>query len=287
MKVLVVLSALAAVALASPGVVAPAAVAPLAYSGYAGYAGYPGYAGYGYAGYPNLGYSALGYSGFTGYTGVPTTYAAAAPVAYSAPVAHAVAAVPAVTKTQYHAQDELGQASYGYAHPGQVHNAVRDAYGNVAGSYSYVDPNGKIVKTDYIADGAGFRVASNALPVAPEVPIAPAVALPVGPAPVQDTAEVIAARAAHLAEHAKSRSKRGVVAYNAAPFAYPYSAYPYGAYSYAAPAVTAYAAHAYAAPAVAAYAAPAVAAYAAPAVRAATLTTVVNNPGHAVSYRVD
>nr|prf NCP-55 protein [Locusta migratoria] len=33
-------------------------------------------------------------------------------------------------------------------------------------------------------------------------------------------------------------------------------------------------------------AAPAVVA-AAPAVRTATLTTVVNNPGHAVSYRVD
>ncbi|CAG7722914.1 unnamed protein product, partial [Allacma fusca] len=40
-------------------------------------------------------------------------------------------AVPAVTKTQYHAQDELGQSSHGYAHPGQAAAEVRDAFGNV------------------------------------------------------------------------------------------------------------------------------------------------------------
>ncbi|CAB3389046.1 Hypothetical predicted protein, partial [Cloeon dipterum] len=52
----------------------------------------------------------------------------------------------------------------------------------------------------------------------------------------------------------------------------------------AAPALTTYAAHV-AAPL--AYSAPLTTYAAAPAVRAATLTTVVNNPGHAVSYRVD
>lgn len=41
---------------------------------------------------------------------------------------------------QYHAQDELGQASYGHAEPGQAHAAVRDAFGNVAGSYAYINP---------------------------------------------------------------------------------------------------------------------------------------------------
>lgn len=69
-----------------------------------------------------------------------------------------------------------------------------------------------------------------------------------------------AARAAHLAEHvaAKSRSRRSVAAYVA-----PYSV-------------------------VAAAAAPAPVAYAAaPVLRPAQLTTIVNNPGHAVSYRVD
>jgi hypothetical protein len=47
-----------------------------------------------------------------------------------------------------------------------------------------------------------------------------------------------------------------------------------------------YAAHSYAAPALS-YATSPLAVSAVPAVRAATLTTVVNTPGHAVSYRVD
>lgn len=266
MKVFVVLSALAAVALAKPQL-----VSPLGYNGFYNPLGYS----YGYAAPALQAYSAPAVAYTAAAAPAVATYAAPAVTAYAAPVAVA----PVATKTQYHAQDELGQASYGYAHPGQVHNAVRDAFGNVAGSYSYVDPEGKVVKTDYIADAAGFRVASNALPVAPAVPAAPAVALPVGPAPVQDTAEVVAARAAHLAEHAaaKSRARRAVVI--GSPLAYS----AYGAY--AAPALTTYAAHV-AAPL--AYSAPLTTyAAAAPAVRAATLTTVVNNPGHAVSYRVD
>ncbi|XP_059484252.1 cuticle protein 19.8-like [Neocloeon triangulifer] len=273
MKVFVVLSALAAVAFAGNY---PAAVAPLAYSGLYNPLAYSyGYAAPAVAAPAAYAYSAPAYAAYAAAPAV-TTYAAAP-----------VAVAPVATKTQYHAQDELGQASYGYAHPGQVHNAVRDAFGNVAGSYSYVDPNGKVVKTDYIADAAGFRVASNALPEAPVAPAVAPVALPVGPAPVQDTVEVAAARAAHLAEHAavKSRARRAIL---------PYAAYPYAGYAYGAPALTTYAAHvasplAYSAAHIAAplaySAAPAV--VAAPAVRAATLTTVVNTPGHAVSYRVD
>lgn len=269
-------------ALAKPGLV-PAGVA--AYSGLYNPLAYSyGYAAPAYGAPAVAAYSAPAYA----------HYAAPAVTAYAAPIAAPLAVAPVATKTQYHAQDELGQASYGYAHPGQVHNAVRDAFGNVAGSYSYVDPEGKVVKTDYIADAAGFRVASNALPVAPAVPAVPAVALPVGPAPVQDTVEVAAARAAHLAEHAaaKSRARRGAVF--AAPALTTYAAAPYAAYPYSAYAAAPYAAYAaapytsYAAPALAYSAAPVVA-HAAPvaAVRAATLTTVVNTPGHAVSYRVD
>lgn len=41
-------------------------------------------------------------------------------------------------------------------------------------------PNGQVLRTDYVADGAGYRVASNALPVGPGA----------GPAPVVDTPEV-------------------------------------------------------------------------------------------------
>ncbi|XP_022203095.2 cuticle protein 16.5 [Nilaparvata lugens] len=120
-----------------------------------------------------------------------------------------------------------------------------------------------------------------------------------------DTPEVAAAKVAHFAEHAAAhaRGKRSVtpvitpaattpllaatapvLSYAAAPAVYPYSAYAahYAPSIYsAAPAV--YGAH-LAAPAV--YSAPVVPAVA-PAVRAATLTTIVNTPGHAVSYRVD
>jgi hypothetical protein len=87
-------SALAApVAYAAPALAAPAAVAaPVAYAA------------------PAL--------------AAPAAYAApalAAPVAYGAP---AVAA-PVSVKTQYHAQDVLGQASYGHAEPFQTHNAIQ------------------------------------------------------------------------------------------------------------------------------------------------------------------
>nr|CAA03880.1 cuticular protein [Tenebrio molitor] len=181
------------------------------------------------------------------------THAVAAPVthavathAVAAPVAHAVAApivaAPVVQKTQYHAQDELGQASYGHSEPLQVHNAVQDAAGNKVGSYSYVAPNGQVIAANYVADGLGYRVASNALPVGPgAVPVAPA-----------DTPEVVAARIAHLNQHAlvKSRARRGILAGYHAPLVH--SSY----------------------------------AYSAPVFRAATLSTVVNAPGHAVSYHV-
>lgn len=68
-------------------------------------------------------------------------YSATVPVAVTVPVAATYSHVPAVvsytvpayTKTQYHAQDEQGRASYGYSHPGQSHQTVRDEQGNVQG----------------------------------------------------------------------------------------------------------------------------------------------------------
>jgi hypothetical protein len=251
--------------------------------GYAGYAGFYGnYGGY----YPYAGVRAT-----TAYTGIPAT--AAVPAAY--PVAYGY---PSYTATQYHAQDELGQASFGYAHPGQAASNLRDGFGNQIGSYAYINPEGKEVRVSYTADSRGFRVLSNNLPVGPvdnSVPVqdtpevvaakadhaaavaaaksgvAPVVALP---APVQDTPEVVAAKADHAAAVAAAkaaatpavRAKRQVFGYGAAPFAYPgYAVSPY-AYSVAAPAV---------------YAAPAVP------VREATLTKTILNPGHATAYRVD
>ncbi|XP_042883621.1 uncharacterized abhydrolase domain-containing protein DDB_G0269086-like isoform X4 [Penaeus japonicus] len=107
-----------------------------------------------------------------------------------APYAHAVA--PVSYASQHHAQDELGQVNYGFAHAGQAKNEVRDAFGNVAGAYTYVDADGKPVVVEYTAGVNGFQVKSNNLPVGPGVPEAVAVA---GPEPIADTPEVVAARA--------------------------------------------------------------------------------------------
>merc|ERR1711911_106771 len=152
-----------------------------AYSGYPSfYSGYP----YGYYGYP------YGYSGVAPVTAEVKTaaVAAAAPItttafAYSGfPYAYA----PAVTANQYHSQDELGQASFGYSPPGQAAVNYRDAAGNQVGSWAYFSPEGKEVRVSYVADSNGFRVLSNALPEGPA-------------AVVQDTPEVAAAKVAHSA----------------------------------------------------------------------------------------
>lgn len=230
-----------------------------------GYAGFAGYGGYGYSGYP-------GYPGFTGYGGYPFSGLRTAYPGYSAAAGYphygyaGVAGVPQVTTSQYHAQDELGQARYGYAHPGQAAANYRDALGNQIGSYAYFNPEGKEVRVSYTADHRGFRVLSNDLPVAPTAPVAIAANLPVQ---VQDTPEVAAAKQDHAlkwaaakaatdaakvataatAPVAVSRTKRQVVAapqvyatgttplaysnYAGSPYAYNYGS-PYG-YSYGSP----------------------------------------------------
>jgi len=88
----VILSAVVACAFAEPGFIA------------AGALGYGAPLGYG----TTLGYGApIGYGATLGY---------GAPLGYAAPVS---------LRTQYHAQDVLGQASYGHAEPFQTHNAVQ------------------------------------------------------------------------------------------------------------------------------------------------------------------
>nr|P82120.1 RecName: Full=Cuticle protein 7; AltName: Full=BcNCP15.0 [Blaberus craniifer] len=126
------------------------------------------------------------------YVYAPYTYAASP---YINPASVAVA--PVNVATSYHAQDVIGQASYGHVDAYQAHHAVQDAAGNKVGSYSYVSPEGKVVKTNYVADATGFHVASNALPVGPTVV----------PAPVVDTPEVAAAKAAHLLEVEKVKGR--------------------------------------------------------------------------------
>lgn len=89
--------------------------------------------------------------------------------------------------TQYYARDDNGQATFGYAHPGQAAYNYRDEYGNQIGSWAYFNPEGKEIRVSYIADSKGFRVLSNELPVAPIA--------------VTETPEVATARAAHMAAY--------------------------------------------------------------------------------------
>jgi len=204
--------------------------------------------------YNPLTYGQYGYSYQTAHAVAPVTYAAAAPavstayaayqpaVTYAAPAvapvtyaAAAPVAVPVGTKTQYHAQDVLGQASYGYSYPGQAAHAVRDAAGNVRGSYAYINPDGNEIRVNYVADQGGFRAESNALPQAPVHVIPSAVAAPVAiPAAhvgIPETPEVVEARRAHEAAHVQARArnllfrkKRGIVA--APVVTYAAGAYP-------------------------------------------------------------
>merc|ERR1712218_418767 len=158
----------------------------------------------------------------------PTVTVKAAPVV-AAPVA---IAPPAAPSSQFQAQDEFGNLQYGYANINSQKHEVGNTYGGVSGSYSYVGANGVVQTTNYIADALGFRVQATNLPVAPEVaelkapvfdleaPVFNGVQAPapvfdlVGPAPVEDTPEVVAAKAAFKAafDEAASREKRSTPA---------------------------------------------------------------------------
>lgn len=180
---------------------------------------------------------------------------------------------------------------------GQAHAAVRDAAGNVRGSYAYVNPEGKEVRVEYVADHGGFRVASNALPVGPVAPAVPAVVPLAAPSPVQETPEVAQARAAHAVAHQEAlarsgRKKRGVVAYSNV-LGHPVSTLGYSTLGYSTlghPVSTlgySTLGHQVVASPLAYSAVAAPATSVVSGVREATLTKVVNTPGHAVSYRVD
>jgi len=203
MKVFVALSALLAVSLAEE---AKVVASPLAY-------GYP-YGGLAYGGYAGLPYAAAA-PAYT-YAAAPAPVAAAAPIV-AAPAYAAYA--PYNQGSQFHAQDEFGNLNYGYANINSVKQEVGNTYGGVSGGYSYVDANGELQQVQYIADGAGFRVADSRLPVAPVYegvaptfnpeplvaptfnpePLVAPVYTGVAPEPVQVTPEVAEATAAHLA----------------------------------------------------------------------------------------
>merc|ERR1711931_304842 len=217
-------------------------------------------------------------------------------------------AINPAPSSQFHAQDEFGQFSFGHAGGPSARTEARNAYGVTTGSYQYIDANGLLQTVNYIADPVnGFRVAGTNLPVAGAAPaveplVAPVFDLPL-PVAVEDTAEVAAAKAEFAAaydaaaaaaaaapeEAAAERKRRDAdEEAAAAPVAvpavlpYPYAgAYGVGAglfggvYAAAPGAIVANIAHA--APTVAALPA---AAYAAAPSREAVLTTVKLNPGH-------
>ena len=152
---------------------------------YPGVYGYPGLLG----GYHGL----LGVTPYAAHGQVAVKAAHVAPLPYNvAPFAPAPAPVAPI-QSQFHAQDELGQYSFGFVGGPSSRSETRDAVGRVTGAYNYVDSEGKVQTQHYVADALGFRVSGTNLPVAPDAPVAPALA---APEPVQDTPEVAAAKAA-------------------------------------------------------------------------------------------
>merc|ERR1711963_916357 len=137
---------------------------------------------------------------------VSVTHSAPAPVVHSAPVVQAAAPVAytaapvhvapaAVQGSQYHAQDDAGQYSFGDNDGSSVKQEIKTADGVIRGAYSYVDADGIVQNVNYIADALGFRVGATNLPVhhvdAPveaAVPVQAAAAAPVAVAPAPVTA---------------------------------------------------------------------------------------------------
>lgn len=68
-------------------------------------------------------------------------------------------------RSQYHAQDHYGQYSFGYNAGTSARDETRDAYGNVRGSFSYIDSYGNLQTQHYVAGKGGFRVEGTNLPV--------------------------------------------------------------------------------------------------------------------------
>merc|ERR1712072_1410936 len=131
---------------------------------------------------------------------------APAPLAHPLPVAPVpVSPIVQPPSSQFHAQDEFGQFSFGYQNINSARSESKDAFGVTRGSYQYVDANNVVQTVHYTADDInGFRVAATNVPVAPA--LVQAVLPLVAPVPVVETPEVAAARAEHLAAHEKAKA---------------------------------------------------------------------------------
>ncbi|XP_062544155.1 cuticle protein 19.8-like [Armigeres subalbatus] len=163
----------------------------------------------------------------------PQVYAAIPATTYVA------AAAPVEVSSQFHAQDALGQYTYGYNGGLSAKTETKAIDGVTRGAYSYLDAENKLQTVSYTADAInGFRAEASNLPVAP-------IETRIAPEPVQDTPEVVQAKAEHLAaiEEAKVRNAaaeeedKSSVAIEAAPVAPIVPVSAVAPISYAAPAV--------------------------------------------------
>jgi len=103
--------------------------------------------------------------------------------------------------SQFHAQDEFGQFSFGHSGGPSARTEARNAFGVTTGGYQYIDANGLVQTVQYIADGLGFRVQGTNLPVAPVAAPAPLLVT------VGETDEVKAARAVFEAAYAAAAAR--------------------------------------------------------------------------------
>lgn len=137
---------------------------------------------------------------------------------------------PAVTASQFHAQDEFGQFNYGYSNPLGSKVESKTADGVVRGAYSYIDANGQLQTVQYISDVLGFRASGTNIPVGPEAPVAQ------GPSEIQSIGytqqTVQAVPIQDLLNERQSQAAASVmtpsVAYSYLPYAtnYAYEAHP-------------------------------------------------------------
>merc|ERR1712203_1347780 len=73
-----------------------------------------------------------------------------APQAFAAPIPASVAPI-VPPSSQFHAQDELGQFSFGYQNINSARSETKDAFGVTRGSYQYVDANNVVQTVHYTA----------------------------------------------------------------------------------------------------------------------------------------
>ena len=167
------------------------------YNGYQPYLNYQPYVP------ASLGYANYGYNGYNGLAYQAPYYAAPASVAPYNTASQVRIKIKIkmslIFFSQFHAQDEFGNLQYGYNNLNSVKQETGNTYTGVTGAYSYVDANGLLQRVEYVADGAGFRVADSRLPVFnPEPLVAPTF----NPEPLvapEDTKEVAEAKIAFQA----------------------------------------------------------------------------------------